>query len=94
MTARPHQPNRLGEGGLDGRNQICKALANARARLHHQVPALGDGPGHGVGHRKLLRPGFIVSQPLGDRSAGAEDGAMRHQLILPARNTAEPAARV
>jgi hypothetical protein len=67
---------------LNGRDEIGEALADAGAGLDHQVPPLGDRQGDGVGHGKLLRPGLVVPQPLGDGAVGAEDGAVGHGDIV------------
>src|SRR5262249_46341179 len=50
--------------------------------LDHEVAAVGDGAGDGVGHGELLRPGLVVAQPAGDGAAGAEDGCVRHAAIV------------
>jgi hypothetical protein len=44
----------VGAGGFDGRHEIGKRLADAGARLDHEMLAARDGGGDGVGHLQLL----------------------------------------
>ena len=63
---------RLGDG-QNRRDQIGKTLADAGARLDDQMPLRGDRFRDRVGHRKLLRPGLVVRQPVGDPALGSEN---------------------
>jgi hypothetical protein len=73
------------EGGQERGDKIGEALADAGAGLDHEMAALGNGLGDGVGHLKLLRPCLIVAQPLRDGAVRAEDIAMRHGFIVGAK---------
>ncbi len=64
------------------RHEIGKALAHARARLHHQVVAIGNRGCDFPGHLKLLRPRLVILQPLRDQTARAEDGIHVHPSIV------------
>ena len=55
-----------GTGGLDRRHEIREALADAGARLDHQVPRAAQGVGDGVGHAQLLGPRLVIRQAPGD----------------------------
>ena len=59
-----------GGGGQDGRDQVGEALADARARLDHQVPAAVDGGRHRLGHGQLLAAGLVIRQPGGNAAPG------------------------
>ena len=71
----------LAGGGQDGRHQVGEALAHAGARLDHQMMPPADGPIDGLGHGELLAAMFVVRQPGGDPSAGAEDFAGRQHNV-------------
>jgi hypothetical protein len=66
----------------DRRDQVAERLADARARLDHEVPLAGNGLGDRLGHVELLWPGFVVVQALGHEAARAEDGGDGHFYIV------------
>ena len=59
------------------RHQIGKALADARARLGHQMPLRRDRPRDRLGHLQLLRPLLVVLQPRRDAALRAKNIARR-----------------
>ena len=68
-------------GGLDRRDEVGEALADAGAGLDHQVP-LVDGTGDGLGHVELLRPALEIRHLRGDGAAGTEDMLGGHASIV------------
>ena len=64
----------LGFRGRQNRgHEIREALANTRARFHHQVALVANRPRHGLGHLQLLRPMLVVREPPSNASFGAKD---------------------
>src|SRR5262245_52192555 len=72
----------VGQRCLDRRNEIGETFADAGARFDHEMPALGNSRRHRVGHFELLRPRFVIAQPLSDGTGSSQDGAVRHLLIV------------
>ncbi len=66
------------DGGLDGRHQVGKALAHARARFDDQMARLFDRTSDRPGHRELLVAMLVRGEPLRDDAVGAEDRGMIH----------------
>ena len=75
LQAHPLPASLSAGGGEDGRHEVGEALADAGAGLDHQVVPLADRPLDGLGHGELFAAVFVVGQPGGDPSAGAEDFA-------------------
>ena len=61
------------DGGLDGRHQVGKALADARTGLDEQMSWPFDGSGDRPRHRELLVAVLVRRQPPSDHAVGAED---------------------
>ena len=70
-------------GGQNGRHEVGEALAHPRSGLDHQVMAIFNSIGHGVGHGQLFVAMFVVGQPRGDAARRPEDfGRSEHPLSL------------
>jgi hypothetical protein len=70
---------RIGGDVVDGRDEISKGFANARARFRHQVLAGCQRLLHGVGQGQLLRPVLIRRQAGRNAASGTEDsGGRKH----------------
>ena len=81
-----------GGGGEDGGDEVGEGLADAGAGLDHEVVALGDGVGDGVGHVELLRPRLVARELPGDDAGGAEDGFDGHDQVPPVEARKTPLA--
>ncbi len=74
----------LSARGQDGGHQISETLADAGARLDHEMMLPADSLIDGLGHGELLAAVLVVGQPRGNASAGTENFARgEHSLSVP-----------
>src|SRR5262245_4045175 len=77
---------RLGGHVRNRRHQIGETLANAGARLDHQVVAIDDRPLRRVGHRQLLGSMLVARQPSRDSPRRAQNGSWRNHCCENSEN--------
>ena len=66
---------------IDGRQQVCKGLSDARAGFHRYVLVILEAVRDGGGHVALLRARFVPVEPPRDRAVHVEPVERRDRVL-------------